>query len=115
MIADILLAAATGILFGIGVFQVLRRDLIKAAMGFTLMFTAVNLFLLAVGAFAGEAAPFTDRVAAGEKTADPLVQALILTAVVVGLGSYSLLLGMVNVVSRRYETIDSDQVDHLNN
>jgi len=110
---NLLFAATVGILFGIGVFQLLRRDLIKAAMGFSMLFTAVNLFILAVGAYDGNVAPYTTNVEAGRATADPLVQALILTAVVVSFGSYALLLGMVNLVSRRYNTMDSDEVAEL--
>ena len=43
---NVLFAIATGIMFGLGVLQVLRRDLIKAAMGFYIMFTAINLSLI---------------------------------------------------------------------
>lgn len=110
---DILFALAVGLLSAIGVFQILRRDLIKAAMGFTMLFTAVNLFILSVGAYDGAVSPYTPNVEAGLQTSDPLVQALILTAVVVGFGSYSLLLGMVNIVARRYDTADSDEVTEL--
>ncbi len=111
--SEILFALATGVLFGLGVFQLLRRDLIKAAMGFSLVFTAINLFLLAVGDFDGRFAAYTENVEAGRATSDPLVQALILTAIVVSFGSYSLLLGLINIVSRRYHTVDSDEVNNL--
>ena len=107
---DLLFALAIGIIFGIGVFQLLRRDLIKAAMGFGMIGTAVNLFILALGAYEGTAPPYAN--AQGQQS-DPLVEALILTAIVVGFGSYSLLLGMINIVSRRFDTVDSDEVDHL--
>lgn len=111
--SEIIFAGVIGVLFGIGVFQLLRRDLIKASMGFGMLFTAVNLFILAVGAFEGTAAPYTTSLEQGAQTADPLVQALILTAVVVGFGSFALLLGMVYIVSRRYNTLDSDEVNEL--
>jgi multisubunit Na+/H+ antiporter MnhC subunit len=38
---------------------------------------------------------------------------LILTAIVISFGSYALLLGMINISSRRFKTIDSDSVDQL--
>lgn len=110
---DILFALATGVLFGMGVFLVLRRDLIKAAMGFSMLFTSVNLFFLASGAFIGNAAPYVENVEAGRQVSDPLVQALMLTAVVVSFGSFALLLGLINLVSRRYDTVDSDEVTYL--
>lgn len=107
---NILFAITTGVLFGLGVFMLLRRDLVRAAMGFYVLFTAINLFLLAVGAYNGRNAPY---VGAGDQPSDPLVQALILTAIVISFGSYALLLGMINVASRRFKTIDSDRVDEL--
>jgi multicomponent Na+:H+ antiporter subunit C len=112
---DIMTALGIALLFGIGAFQLLRRDLIKAAMGFSLLFTAVNLFILAMGAYRGQAAPYTTNVDAGQTTSDPMVQALILTAIVIGFGSYAMLLGMVNIAARRYRTVDSDEVNELRN
>jgi multicomponent Na+:H+ antiporter subunit C len=109
---EIIYALSVGVFFGLGVFQLLRRDLIKAAMGFTILFTSVNLFFLAAGAYNAEV-PAYDQLAEQAQVSDPLVQALALTAIVIGFGSYALLLAMVNVVSRRFETIDSDEVDKL--
>lgn len=109
---DVIFAIAVGTLFGLGVFQLLRRDLIKAAMGFSMLFTSVNLFFLAVGAYDATVPAYTTLVSSGQ-VSDPLVQALILTAIVIGFGSFALLLAMVNVISRRFETIDSDEVDEL--
>ena len=112
---DFMFALTIGILFGIGVFQLLRRDLIKAAMGFAILFSAVNLLFLAVGALPGKFAPYVSNVEAGRETSDPLVQALILTAIVVSFGSYSLVLGFINIISRRYNTADSNEVNNLKN
>lgn len=109
---DFFLALTIGILFGIGIFQMLRRDLIKAAMGFSMLFTAVNLFLLGVGAYNGEVAPYTELVEHGQPS-DPLVQALILTAIVIGAGSYAVLLAVINVISARYKSVKSDEIRYL--
>ena len=127
-----LFAIATGILFGLGVFQILRRDLIKVAIGFYILFAGINLFLLAVGVFDGEAPAYVypdnehypnAQIYLGEdhetlspesaEPSDPLVQALILTAIVISFGSYALLLGLINGASNRFDTIDSDEVDAL--
>jgi multicomponent Na+:H+ antiporter subunit C len=110
---DLIYAATIGLLFALGVFQLLRRDLIKAVMGFGVLFTGVNLFFLASGAFDGIVPPFAENVEKGLQTSDPLVQSLILTAIVVSFGTISLLLAMVNMSSRRYGTIDSDEVNQL--
>lgn len=134
---NVVFAIATGILFGLGVFQVLRRDLIKMAMGFYILFTAINLFFLAVGAFDGNVPayvmPKDDGVSPlyledGQvvsrdigtlenprpaRPSDPLVQALMLTAIVISFGSFALLLGLINVASVRFKSLDSDDVNHL--
>ena len=50
---EFMFALAIGMLFGIGVFQLLRRDLIKAAIGFAILFSAINLFFVSVGSIRG--------------------------------------------------------------
>lgn len=109
---DLIFALAVGVFFGIGVFQLLRRDLIKAAMGFSILFTGVNLFMLSVGAYDSQTPAYVPLAERGP-VSDPLVQALILTAVVIGFGSYALLLAIVNVISRRFGSIDSDDITNL--
>jgi multicomponent Na+:H+ antiporter subunit C len=109
---NVLFAIATGAMFGLGVFQLLRRDLIKSAMGFYILFTAVNLLYLAVGAFNGRVPAYATSQSQGQ-VSDPLVQALLLTAIVISFGSYAFLLALISVSSRRYETVDLDLVDQL--
>ncbi len=111
-----LFAITTGILFGLGVFQLLRRDLIKTAIGFYILFTAINLFLLAVGVFNGEVPAYVDsstNTVPGGQPSDPLVQALILTSIVISFGTYALLLGLINLASKRFGSVDSDKVNRL--
>jgi len=112
MTMDVIFALAVGLFFAIGVFQLLRRDLIKAAMGFTILLAGVNLLILSVGAYDSTFPAYVD-LAENVQVSDPLVQALVLTAIVVGFGSYALLLAMINVISRRFQTIDSDEVKNL--
>lgn len=109
---NVLFAITTGILFGLGVFQLLRRDLIKAAMGFYILFTAINLLFLAVGAFNGTVPAYTTLVE-NATPSDPMVQALLLTAIVISFGSYAVLLGLIAIASRRYKTVDPDRLDQL--
>lgn len=109
---NVIFALATGLMFGFGVFQILRRDMIKLSMGFYILFTAINLFFFAVGAFNGQVPPYTQNLPKGTPS-DPLVQALILTAIVIGFGSYAVLLGLIATSARRYKTIDLDKLDKL--
>ncbi|MCC7452297.1 MAG: NADH-quinone oxidoreductase subunit K [Anaerolineae bacterium] len=109
---NVLFALATGVMFGLGVFQLLRRDLIKSAMGFYILFTAINLLYLAVGAFNGQVPAYTTNLSRGQPS-DPMVQALLLTAIVISFGSYAFLLGLISISSRRYKTVDPDAVNQL--
>lgn len=111
---NVLFAIATGLMFGMGVFQILRRDMIKASMGFYILFTAINFLFLAVAAFHGNSPAYVNAEnQVNGQASDPLVQALILTAIVISFGSYALLLGFVAVTSRRFRTVDSDEMDQL--
>lgn len=111
---NVLFAVATGLMFAMGVFQILRRDLIKAAFGFYILFTAINLLFLAVGAYDGRFPAYVDaNNQTPGPTSDPVVQALLLTAIVISFGTYALLLGFIAVLSRRFRTVDSDEMDQL--
>jgi multicomponent Na+:H+ antiporter subunit C len=109
---NVLFAVATGFMFALGVFQLLRRDMVKAAMGFYILFTAINLLFFAVGAFDGREPAYAQNVGRSA-VSDPLVQALILTAIVISFGSYAILLGLISTSARRYKTADLDQLDNL--
>ncbi len=109
---NVIFAVATGLMFALGVFQLLRRDMIKSAMGFYILFTAINLFFFAVGAFNGQVPAYSQNLSVGQPS-DPLVQALILTAIVISFGSYAILLGLIAISARRYKTADLDTLDQL--
>ena len=103
-------ALAVGALFGIAIFQLLRRNMIRSVIGLTLLGSAINLFLLSTGAYQGIVAAYAD--ASGQR-ADALPQALILTAIVISMGGLSLVLSMVYLLSARYRTSDVDEVNRL--
>jgi len=107
---NLLMALAVGALFGIGLFQILRRNVIRSAIGMVLLSNGVNLFLLSTGAYQGLAAAYTT---ATQQSSDPLPQALILTAIVISMGGFSMVLAMLYVLSVRYKTSDSDQISEL--
>ena len=52
-------------------------------------------------------------VAARPTSSDPVVQGLLLTAIVISLGSYCLILGMVEVAANRFNSVDSHEIDQL--
>ena len=107
---ELFTALAIGGLFGIGIFQVLRRNVIRSAIGLVIISNAINLFLLSVGAYQGQAAPYTTTF--GQRS-DALPQALVLTAIVISMGGFAFVLALLYVVSARYKTSDSDEVNGL--
>lgn len=105
-----LTALAIGAMFGIGLFQLLRRNVIRSAIGLVIISNAVNLFLLSAGAYQGLIPAYANLIGA---RSDALPQALILTAIVISMGGFAFVLGMVYIISVRYRTSDLDQVQEL--
>jgi multicomponent K+:H+ antiporter subunit C len=77
------LAIAIGVLTACGVFLLLRARTFPVVLGLTLLSYAVNLFLFASGRLTLDAPPL---VRDGAHYTDPLPQALVLTAIVIGFG-----------------------------
>ncbi|MDD2700435.1 MAG: Na+/H+ antiporter subunit C [Sideroxydans sp.] len=80
---EALLAIAIGILTTCGVFLILRARTFPLILGLTLLSYAVNLFLFASGRMQMDAPPL---IRDGASYTDPLPQALVLTAIVIGFG-----------------------------
>ena len=109
---NLITAIAIGVLFGAGIYQILRRNVIRAAIGLVLLANAVNLFLLTAGAYNGRAAAYTTVL---EQPSDPLPQALVLTAIVISMGGFAFVLSLLYAISTRYKTSDSDDMKGLKN
>jgi multisubunit Na+/H+ antiporter MnhC subunit len=79
---ETLLSLVVGVLTALGVWLVLRERTFPVVLGLTLLSYAVNLFLFAMGRLALGRPPV---IASGaQRYADPLPQALVLTAIVIG-------------------------------
>jgi multicomponent Na+:H+ antiporter subunit C len=88
-------AIGVGVLCAAGVYLMLSRDVQLLSMGFFLLSNGVNLLVLtAAGMPAGAAPPLIQVSAPAGPTADPLAQAFILTAIVIGFGMAAFLLAM---------------------
>jgi multisubunit Na+/H+ antiporter MnhC subunit len=81
---EALMSAAIAVLVGCGVFLVLRGRLFPVILGVMLLGYAANLFLLAMGRLSVTTPPII--VEGASEYADPLPQALVLTAIVIGFG-----------------------------
>jgi multisubunit Na+/H+ antiporter MnhC subunit len=107
---NFLLAITTCCIFGVGVYLLLQRDAIKLVLGFSLLLGATNLFLLGCSTFRGNRAPYAAHAATA---VDPVPQALVLTAIVIGFGVTAFLAALVLVVASRLRTLDLDEVSRL--
>lgn len=110
---QVLTAIAIGILFGIGIFQMLRRNVIRSAIGLIILSNAINLFLLSTGDFQGIQPPYVDTPV--DLRSDALPQALVLTAIVISMGGIAFVLSILYKISARYKTSDLDEIEGLKN
>ncbi|WP_410765123.1 sodium:proton antiporter [Haloferax sp. DFSO60] len=103
---QVILAAVLGILFSIGTYLVLRRDVVRVVWGISIISQAANVYLVTMGGFSGLAPILTGHGAEGAAPTDPLVQALVLTAIVIGFGTTALALVLTYRVYEEHGTID---------
>ena len=91
---EIIVALAIGVLAGCGTWLLLRPRTFQVVIGLSLLSYAVNLFIVAMGRLRMNAAPIVQAGAAVDPAmlADPLPQALVLTAIVISFAMTALLL-----------------------
>ncbi len=91
---EIVLALAIGVLTGSGVYLLLRPRSFQVIMGLTLLSYAVNLFIFSMGRLKVDSEPVLvpGLVATLSTAADPMPQALVLTAIVIGFAMTALFL-----------------------
>ncbi|MBL8578333.1 MAG: Na+/H+ antiporter subunit C [Mesorhizobium sp.] len=107
---ELVIAAAIGILTASGVWLILRSRTYQLVIGFALLAYAVNLFIFSMGRLRVNAPPVLNGSGPVDVAAytDPLPQALVLTAIVIGFATTALFL-VVLIVSRGLT--GSDHVD----
>lgn len=100
-------AIAVGAFFAIGTYQLLGRDLLRIAFGLYVMFNGANLLIMAVGTVRGHQAPFAQLPG---PHADPLVQAMVLTAIVIGFGLATFLMLLAARLGRASGSLDAEEM-----
>jgi multisubunit Na+/H+ antiporter MnhC subunit len=106
MTVNVTLLLASGVLFSCGSYLLMERSLTRVLLGFLLLSNGVNLLLLQSGGDAGEA-PLTESGVAPADMADPLPQALILTAIVITFGASAFVLAMIY---RSWRLVNGDTI-----
>lgn len=109
---ELLLAIVTGVLYAAGVYMMLRRSLVKFIIGLMLIGNGANLLIFLLGRLAKGQPPI---IGADEKIlegiyADPIPQALILTAIVIGFGLQSFSIVLIKKV---YEVLQTEDMNSL--
>lgn len=102
------LAVAVGALFALGTYLLLQRSLTRIVIGLGLVGHGTNLLLLLVGGGAGRPPVVGDEPGDLSVYADPLPQALALTAIVIAFGVSAFLLALA---WRSFATTGHDEVE----
>ena len=108
---SVLYAIAAAALFGCGLYMVLSRHVVRMVLGLSLLTTAVNLVLFLGGRIRSAQPPLIPEGAErlGE-SADPLPQALVLTAIVIGFALTVILAALALRAWRGHGTLRSDEL-----
>ena len=109
---EVLFALVIGTLYGSGIYLMMRRNLVQLIIGLGLLSHGANLLIFTAGGLRDSGAPILKE---GEKVfstlpADPLPQALILTAIVI---SFAVTAFALVLFLRTYQTVGTDDVDEL--
>ncbi len=112
---ELIVAMAIGVLTGSGVWLVLRPRTFQVIVGLSLISYGVNLFIFSMGRLTVGRAPIitASGVVDPSRFADPLPQALVLTAIVIGFAVTALFL-VVLLASRGLtgtDHVDGEEAD----
>jgi multicomponent Na+:H+ antiporter subunit C len=108
-----MMAVLIGLLFSAGLFMMMRRSIVKVIIGVVLVSHSVNMLIFTAAGLRRAAPPIIPEGAmqATAVIVDPVPQALILTAIVIGFG---VLAFSVVLIHRTYATAGTDDLDKLN-
>jgi len=87
-----------------------QKNILKMIIGFSLFDTGIHIIMVGVGYVKGKTAPILDEAVNLERAArevvDPLPQAMVLTAIVIGLGITALMLAYALRLYQKKNTLD---------
>lgn len=113
------IALITGILLIlIGLWGILsQKNIIKIIIGFSLFDTGTHIIMVSIGYLKGKTAPILDEAVnlknAANEIVDPVPQALVLTAIVIGLGITALMLAYALRLYQRRKTLEINNFNDL--
>jgi multicomponent Na+:H+ antiporter subunit C len=102
------------ILFLVGLYGVItRRNLVKIVISLSIMEFSSFLFFALIGYVDEGVAPIVDPADPVKTYVDPLPQALVLTAIVIGLATTAMLMAVIIRIYRKYKTFDIREINNL--
>ena len=109
---ETVLAFVIGGLYAAGIYSILRRSLIKLVIGLIFLGNASNLLIFTAAGLTRGKPPIILKESITEvaEYADPLPQAMILTAIVI---SFGVLAFVLVLIQRAYKMIGSDDIDEM--
>ncbi len=112
MTVELLLALTVGVLFATGVYLMLRRTIVRLLVGLSLIGNAANLLIFVSASVRRGVPPIAPEGAAAPpvEAADPLAQALILTAIVISFGVLGFALALTD---RTVQATGTDDLDRM--
>ncbi len=110
---EILLLILIALLYSTGIYMLLRRSMVKLLIGIGLLGNGVNILIFLLGTITKGKPPVIDEAASVFRDiyADPIPQALILTAIVISFGLQAF---AIVLLKRVYVLVNSDDLDDLN-
>ncbi len=108
----LMISLLLGVMFAVSFYLLLRRSMVKVLLGLLLFSNAVNLLVFSAAGITRWQGPLIAEGASMPPTphADPLPQALVLTAIVIGLGLLSFVMALIY---RAYRNLGTDDLDDL--
>jgi len=105
---NLLLAITIGVLFATGIYSLLRRSIVKLVIGVMLIGQGANLLVFTSHGLTPGRPAIIDagKELLAQPHADPLPQALVLTAIVIGFGVVAFLLALIHQAHRIVGTDD---------
>ncbi len=106
--------AVAGWLFLIGLYGIIRsRHLVHLTLCLAVVQASTYVLLTTIGYRPGAAAPIFADIPVGTKAVDPVIQALMLTDIVVEATVVALLLAIAVQINKKEGHVDPDKVDRL--
>ena len=107
---EIIVSITVGLLVAIGIWMLLDRGLLRVVLGIVVLGNGVNLAVFSAGRLDGRAAAFVTEAGAPALAANPLPQALVLTAIVIG---FALFVFALAVLKRSWELHGNIETDRI--